>query len=595
MNAGLNARRATAQTRWIIRQHPWAHVTVLVLIPLIMAAINTNWLYSPIGYIDPWYNVGYFLHYGDSAFRNGLYKEARLSWILPGWILYHIFPPLAANFVLHVGSLLIATLALYFALARLIAPEFAFLSAVILTVYFPFHGSGGWDYQSTGSGMFYALAVLSLAAAAQSQRPKRPLFAAGAAIAAALHANVLFINMIPVLAGQYLVVRAASLHRPTRNDALRAALWILSGAVVLTLILCLVNCSVGRQFPFFRPIVDIVFRYVKDPDHQKAWWLPWDKGWMFSYAGYYLGLLFATLIVGAWVLSKTALRGAYKDAQIQCFLIGQYVFLAALWIVWQSLGQTALQPDYFAYPLIIPCIMALGGLMSLSGSGLSVSFKRWIVPGCLLFAFIPGLDMLGRLVPGSALASIGDPRWVIPFYFLSLVLVLATTRTAKWPILPFLMIAVLQIYYPLFTRAGYVAGDKCSLSSTGYEAFMKLDRLATSVGGQDKSWMWLGPPETAKDAVGCVVPVAFLRTSAQSVAFNRLGTMEDKSASDIPAQEIAAIPKDSWIAAVSTSPATAESLAERLRQAGRSVGSFVQSTATVAHSVLYLTMFRVTQ
>src|SRR5580704_9248226 len=74
---------------------------LLASIPIAMSIVNSDWLYTSIGFLDPWVNVGYFLHYSDPEFGAGYYKAARLSWIIPGFIAYHVFQPVVANYVLH--------------------------------------------------------------------------------------------------------------------------------------------------------------------------------------------------------------------------------------------------------------------------------------------------------------------------------------------------------------------------------------------------------------------------------------------------------------------------------------------------------------
>ena len=145
---------------------------VLLLTPIILSLINDSWLYTKIGWLDPWYNVAYFLHYDDPNFLNWYYKIARLSWIIPGYVIYSVFTPLVANYILHMGALVLSTLALYSGLRRLFGVDVAFLTAALLTVYVPFHGSGGWDYQTTPSGAYYLLtfAILTHAALARESR-----------------------------------------------------------------------------------------------------------------------------------------------------------------------------------------------------------------------------------------------------------------------------------------------------------------------------------------------------------------------------------------------------------------------------------------
>src|SRR5215471_10630916 len=86
-------------------QSEFGNCILLTVILLVMSIINTSWLYGRIGLLDTWVYVGYFFHYSDPTFGNWYYKVARLSWIIPGSIAYHIFQPSVANYLLHIGYL----------------------------------------------------------------------------------------------------------------------------------------------------------------------------------------------------------------------------------------------------------------------------------------------------------------------------------------------------------------------------------------------------------------------------------------------------------------------------------------------------------
>src|SRR6516162_9060959 len=104
-------------------------VGILISIPVILSAINSNWLYTKVGPLDPWYNVAYFLHYDDPSFLNDIYKIARLSWIIPGFVAYQVFSPVVANYVLHMGCLVISVVFLFLTLHRLFGYRIAFATA----------------------------------------------------------------------------------------------------------------------------------------------------------------------------------------------------------------------------------------------------------------------------------------------------------------------------------------------------------------------------------------------------------------------------------------------------------------------------------
>jgi hypothetical protein len=575
------------------------HLAVLLLIPLIMAAINSNWLYSPIGYLDPWYNVGYFLHYGDATFRMAHYKISRLSWLLPGWLMYHLFVPLVANFVLHVGALLVATVFVYLTLARLVERDVAFLTAVFLTIYYPFHGSGGWDYQNTGAGAFYALTLYCLTRAGQSKTPAAGLFAAGMAFAATVHASILFANIVPVLVLQYVLVRRV-VQRPLCLRLMGHALAAVSaGFLALTLLLCLINWSIGREFLFFWPILEIVFHFVEDPSQQKNWWTSWSSGWALQRAAVnYLAVPCATMLVGVVVLLRTP-RRAWSDSgnQLSLFLIAQYVLLGAVWTVWQSIGQTALQPGYFAYPLIIPCVLGLAGIMAIGERTARASTTRWLAPACLLLALLPGVDLLPRIVSGKTLAAVIQTNGVPLFLLGALLLVAVLTLARARPFLAFAAILIFHVYatsYAFIGRA-YSAADRCGLNSTAFSGLIALDQFVSESGDRERTWIWVGPQEIAFGAGGCQFNLGYFRQSAAMLALNWLGNPTDTTTSQITDQQIAPIGVGDWLAVVTTDPSHAAELTERLRQLGRSVGPLHQREITVAHARLFLQLLPITR
>ena len=66
-----------------IRAIAFSKLYSLAAIPIVLSAINSRLaLYAST--VDPWYNVAYFLHYGDPSLEL-LLKSSRLSWIIPGF------------------------------------------------------------------------------------------------------------------------------------------------------------------------------------------------------------------------------------------------------------------------------------------------------------------------------------------------------------------------------------------------------------------------------------------------------------------------------------------------------------------------------
>jgi hypothetical protein len=99
----------------------------------------------------------------------------------------------------------------------------------------------------------------------------------------------------------------------------------------------------------------------------------------------------------------------------------QYIFVALLWLAWQSLGQTALQPDYFAYPIYPVMFFGLAGIAaawprSAGPSRATIGFYLFValivaIPLCVPFmgSTLPHLTELHvqMILVASALVVVG--------------------------------------------------------------------------------------------------------------------------------------------------------------------------------------------
>jgi len=56
---------------------------VLLALPWLLLLLNSQWIYTPSGYLDPWTNHGYFLNFSQhlEVFKND-YSASRLPFLL---------------------------------------------------------------------------------------------------------------------------------------------------------------------------------------------------------------------------------------------------------------------------------------------------------------------------------------------------------------------------------------------------------------------------------------------------------------------------------------------------------------------------------
>ena len=544
---------------------------ILIVIPIVMAVINQDWLFTPIGYLDSWYNVAYFLRYSNEDFLNQYYKISRLGWIIPGYVTYAIFNPLVANYVLHIGALTLSALALFSALRRIFSTKVGFVASALLIVHVPFHGSGGWDYQTTPAGAYYLISYALLTHAAYQPARLWLLCAAGMSAAAAVHANVLVINLLPVLAVHFFALTRLRRQEPlTVYSILSTGLATLAGAVVLTLALASINKLVGRDFNFMRVMFDFVSSFVADPSQQKSWWLPWSTSWLLN-AAYldYLGVPIAVLAACVVALILASVRRWPVDPMAVA-MIAQYMLAVAIWCIWQTMGHTALQPRYFAHPLIPVMFCAVGGLIALRAhdsdqSDTPVFYLVIALTAVTTLSFNVGayywrnidsysLVIVGGAFLGAFIMSVSRRNWFI--------LALAA-----------LLISVSNNHAAVVGQAQglYSYKQTCSVRRKHFEGLIAADQFLNSYTQNSSNIrIWWDRSEILKDDKGCLIELANFASSM--AAFGSLylappwGGMP--SIENLPETSLKQLTATSLIAIPTNNPALIDQLVARFAREG---------------------------
>ena len=392
-------KRTPMLWRWAaLADNPLLHVVILCSLPLALLLANTSWIYNQPGFIDTWLYVGFFENYDVPQYFVGEKKILRLPWIWTGFAVYRLFPPLVANYVLHLSTLVGAPIALYFLLRKYFAVWIAFFVAVSLLMYVPFHGPGGWDYHDAFAGLFYLLMFWFVSNAATRPDCLRWMALAGVVWSIVLHANIIFVNWTPLLIIQF--VALGGVPRWARLWRLAAA--GLGGLVAMTLVFCLGNYLAGRGFFFHWVFIRRTFELVTEPEKQ-IWWLPWSSGWFLGREGLPLALLLALLVPACWLVATRwrRLRDSFASADlIAVALQVEFIVAALILLAWQVQGQTSLQPWYMAEPILYPAMLALAGQLHIASRGRDYRgvFVLLIVPVAYLVVLggckLMGLDKL---------------------------------------------------------------------------------------------------------------------------------------------------------------------------------------------------------
>lgn len=347
---------------------------LLLVYPLLLLAISSNWIFTAVGYVDPWVYFGYFrdlIALKNDSVIGAHYYGSRLSWLLPGFVAHRFLKPESASIVLHLGVYYTAVFSLYVTLRRTVGRRAALTAALLLGGYSFFRTAAGWDYVD-GAGIAYCLLTVALLSrAADGASAQISCLAAGAAAAAMVHANLVCLALCPLFGLYWLALprirgaatksaAAANPPIPAAGDALG---WFLAGAALLTALLCLVNYWICGTWLFFLPSLRFAVQSAAAPN---PWaelatnWLPRAK-WLVLPAAMFAavaGTSFAALRRGR-VLTYGVAFGAL------------FAIACVLWAALEWTGAPVLQLSYYASYLLPWLFLALGAELSPLLEGLS--------------------------------------------------------------------------------------------------------------------------------------------------------------------------------------------------------------------------------
>jgi hypothetical protein len=331
------------------REHTLGRLVLLAL-PLLLIALNGNWIMSIAGAIDSWLYYGYFTNLQQflQAFAD-TYYGSRLAWILPGALVHTLFPPMAANYVLHLGVYYAALFAIYVTLRRVVGTRAALVTAVLVGSHSYFLAAVGWDYADGAGLAYYAVALACLTVAIDSRRRRVWLAGAGAAFAGSIHTNVVWAIMLPALAYYYLVTPRESRSGRVPTDWALALL----GSTALTLALGTAAVANGGSFWFFMPSVAFALSHSPGPAEVSSLDL-----WTWVARSRSLVLPAAVLVSTVYVRAAHA-----RDAPLVRLLAEHHVLACAALVAFEVASGPVLTLPYYTSYLIPGMALAVGVLL----------------------------------------------------------------------------------------------------------------------------------------------------------------------------------------------------------------------------------------
>ena len=268
--------------------------------------------FGPIGYLDPWYYTGYFMHFSYLVKAAGAtYYVSRLPWIVPGLIVFRIAQPAAATVILNALILTVCAMSLYFIVLWRYGKWPAVLACVALATNPYFIYSVAWDYPD-GPAVAYAFVALLFFLRPRQGRTPNSLIG-GMFLAFSGYTNL---AGLPVL----LSMMTIPLWRNRRSlRALAVEIFrVFCGGVAATALLIPVFKALVGQYMFFKPQLDQIQYIRSHPGYLERMW---GTGYAWLPSAYRLAPALLMLLLGALLLIARRKR---SDAFVPC-----YLFLAA--------------------------------------------------------------------------------------------------------------------------------------------------------------------------------------------------------------------------------------------------------------------------
>jgi hypothetical protein len=359
-----------------------SRLLLIAALPWAILRLDSSWLFaystSSFGFIDPFIYFGYFLDLTQHlrSFK-GAYFSTRLTWTVPGAIVYHFFSPLHAAYVLHLALFYLATLSLYIILRITVSRRAALVAAILMGCHSYFLRSIGWDYMD-GAGLTYLLMTLgALTLAARAPDPRWRLVVAGITAAFAVHCQLFVIVFSPLALGYYLFARK-EFGLPS-VPGWRPFMWGLLGT---TAAFGAFNMAVNGRFVFFINAMGMAAKLViRNPytDHKYHWLA--QATW--------LVLPILSLLGAILCLRRRKDLLTLPNAELLLFWQRYLVLSVAMMVVWQVIGEPVLQLSYYASYLIPAIFLALGSQFAIVLEGWSRGQFIMLCASVLFLSLLP--------------------------------------------------------------------------------------------------------------------------------------------------------------------------------------------------------------
>ncbi len=341
----------------------WLNILILTAIPIILALVNREWLFTLPGEDDPWRYIGLgYYYFREPRLYSTNYKVSRVPWILIEYVTRRFFSPANAEIILGLSFIILGAIGFYLLVSRIFNRRAGFISAALLSTYSYYLVSRSVDYHNAVGSVFLIWSLYFLTLATQSAKNHRGwFFLTGLVYGIAVHSELVVLACFPAMVVQYLMLCSGK-----KRSVRKTILFSMLGFLFITGLFGIASALSGRNFFFFMNQLNYVAAY-SDLFGTRTHTTP-DIEWILQVP--HLALPFAAFLFAAGSFARNLVKFLQSKLTINRFNWLQAGFnlqLILVWLVWlvgSRIQVEMLGGYYFIQPLYIYTFLAFAGFLT---------------------------------------------------------------------------------------------------------------------------------------------------------------------------------------------------------------------------------------
>jgi hypothetical protein len=341
----------------------WLNMLILTAIPVVLALVNREWLFTIPGEDDPWRYIGLgYYYFNDSGLYSTNYKVSRVPWILIEYVIREIFSPANAEIILGLSFIILGSIGFYLLVSRIFDRRIGFISAALLSTYSYYLVSRSVDYHNAAGSMFLIWSLYFLTLAIQSVKNQRGwFFVTGLVFGIAVHIELVVLCCFPAIIVQFLMLNSGK-----KRSIWMPILFSLLGFLLVTGLFGVASVLSGRDFFFFMKQLNYVAAYSDlfgTTTHTIA-----NIKWVLQAT--HLALPFAAFLFAAGWFVRNLVKFLQSNLTInrnnwlQTGFYLQFTLVGLVWLIGSRIQVEMLGGYYFIQPLYIYTFLAFAGFLA---------------------------------------------------------------------------------------------------------------------------------------------------------------------------------------------------------------------------------------